>query len=82
MEELKNYHKQTIKKFLTELLEVDSDIAENDSTIISESVSEQSLVKLVHFLDCMYQCSNTSVKKSCSGNADCGSCCGKCNCAN
>ena len=80
MKELNQYHKDTIQKFLTEILEIDIDIAKTDADIISTSISNTTTTKLAHFLDCILQYSTGYSEKSCSKSATCGSCCGNCNC--
>ena len=78
MKEITQYHKETIKNFLVEVLEISSTLAEKDSIAITKNLSEQSVMKIAHFFDCMIQCSSKNTNKTCSNVSNCNSCCGKC----
>ena len=82
MENLKQYRKDVIKNFLTKFLEIEAGIAEKDALELSGSISEETTIKLVHFMDCMLQCSSSNTQNSCSKDSNCGSCCGNCHCKN
>ena len=79
-EEVKIYREEIISKFLVKMLELESSVAEKDSKLMTESLSEESLAKLSHFFDCILQCTEGVTTKTCSESASCGSCCGKCDC--
>ena len=88
---LKKYRHNTITKFLNKVLDIDITNAENNATAIEYSMTKDVLVRLVHFMDFMEQCSCTEPKwvKSCKASLkqgelsqNCKSCSGGCCCNN
>ena len=65
--ELKLYRHDTIAKFLNKVLGIDIDNANKNANTIEYSMTEDVLIKFVHFLDFMTQCSCKEPKwiKSC-----------------
>lgn len=65
--ELKLYRHNTIAKFLNKVLGIDIDNANKNASAVEYSMTEDVLVKFVHFLDFMSQCSCKEPKwiKSC-----------------
>ncbi|MBE7712342.1 MAG: hypothetical protein E7Z87_01205 [Cyanobacteria bacterium SIG26] len=85
--ELNNYTQKTITTFFTEILELENQEAQDNATIIKESMSKNALTKLTHFFDYIIQCTNKDSNNShcqnrnseCSNSIGCSSCCGNCN---
>lgn len=76
--ELEMYRHNTIVKFLNEVLEVEAESAKMNASFLEKSLSEDVLIKFVHFFDFMTQkISNSSVSDA-SCNGCCGSCHGNC----
>ncbi|MBQ8168387.1 metal-dependent transcriptional regulator [bacterium] len=91
--ELKVYRHNTITNFLNKVLDIEQKNAEKNANAIEYSMTEDVLIKFVHFLDFMGQCTCREPKwiKSCKhslGNGEipqkCTSCisggCSSCNC--
>lgn len=78
--ELKIYRHDTISKFLNNVLEIDKESAEKNATKIEYSMTEEVLVKFVHFLDFMESCTCKEPKwvKSCKTTLQNGKMTDKC----
>ena len=78
--ELKLYRHNTISKFLNKVLEIEKERADKNATSIEYSMTEDVLIKFVHFLDFMEQCSCKEPKwlKSCKHNLENGQMSEKC----
>ncbi len=65
--QLKIYRHNTISNFLNQVLEIEKTSAEKNASIIEYSMTEDVLIKFVHFIDFMKQCSCKDPKwlKSC-----------------
>lgn len=88
---LKKYRHNTITKFLNKVLDINSLKAEENADVIEYSIDNDVLVRFVHFLDFMEQCSCSEPKwiKSCKSalkdgtlSEKCKSCSGGCCCNN
>ena len=55
--QLKLYRHNTISNFLNQVLEIEKTLADKNANAIEYSMTEDVLVKFVHFLDFMKQCS-------------------------
>ena len=86
---VKKYRHNTIKKFLNNVLEIESEKAETNSTAIEYSMTEDVLTKLVNFMDFMEQCTCAEPKwiSSCKStlktgeiSQGCKNCTGGCCC--
>ncbi len=78
--ELKIYRHNTISKFLNNVLEIDKENSEKNATKIEYSMTEEVLVKFVHFLDFMESCTCKEPKwvKSCKTTLQNGTMTDKC----
>jgi DtxR family Mn-dependent transcriptional regulator len=88
---LKKYRHNTIKKFLNKVLDIDPDSAETNASAIEYSMTKDVLIRFVHFVDFMEQCSCSEPKwiKSCKSSLEkgklsehCQNCTGGCCCNN
>ena len=84
--EIKKYRHNTICKFLNKVLEIPACEAEQNSTAIEYSMTEDVLIRFVHFLDFMEQCSCKEPKwiKSCKSalsNGEISAKCKECSCS-
>ena len=86
---LKKYRHNTIKKFLNRVLDIDIKSAETNACAIEYSMTQDVLVRFVHFVDFMEQCSCSEPKwiKSCKSSLEegklsenCKNCQGGCCC--
>ena len=77
---VKKYRHTTITKFLNEVLDIDIKTAETNAEKIEYSMTEDVLVRLVHFMDFMEQCSCSEPKwvKSCKSTLSTGEMSKKC----
>ncbi len=55
--QLKMYRHNTISNFLNQVLEIERTSADKNASVIEYSMTEDVLIKFVHFLDFMKQCS-------------------------
>ena len=69
--ELNIYRTNVIECFFKNILEIDEDEAKQNAIFINQNLSENALVKLVHFFDMINQ--TTSPKSS-----SCNECSGQC----
>ncbi|MBQ8635205.1 metal-dependent transcriptional regulator [bacterium] len=91
--ETKLYRHNTIADFLNKVLNIEKNSADENASAIEYSMTQDVLVKFVHFLDFMQQCSCKEPKwiKSCKHNLETGkmpdkceackttrNCCGSC----
>ena len=78
--ELKRYRHRTISKFLNNVLDIEQNEAEKNANAIEYSMTEDVLIKFVHFLDFMGQCSCKEPKwiKSCKSTLKDGKMSDKC----
>ena len=78
--DLKIYRHKTISKFLSKVLDIEETTAEKNATAIEYSMTEDVLIKLVHFMDFMEQCTCKEPKwiKSCKQSLDNGEMSAKC----
>ena len=88
---LKKYRHNTISKFLSKVLNIDTNSAEENAEKIEYAMTKDVLVRLVHFMNFMEQCMCSEPKwiKSCKSslktgemNEKCKSCNGGCCCNN
>lgn len=79
--ELKIYRHNTISDFLNKVLDIDKENSDKNASAIEYSMTEDVLVKFIHFLDFMKQCTCKEPKwvKSCKHTLDCGNVSEKCN---
>lgn len=86
---LKKYRHNTITKFLNKVLDINFSKAEENADVIEYSIDNDVLIRFVHFLDFMEQCSCSEPKwiKSCKSSLEdgalsekCKSCSGGCCC--
>ena len=78
--EVKKYRRNTISRFLNNVLEIKKSEAEKNAKAIEYSMTEDVLVRLVHFLDFMEQCTCKEPKwiKSCKSSLKNGEMTNKC----
>lgn len=82
--QLKIYRHNTISNFLNQVLEIEKTSADKNASAIEYSMTEDVLIKFVHFLDFMKQCSCKEPKwlNSCKHNLATGKLSNKCsNCS-
>ena len=79
---IKRYRQNTISKFLTNVLEIESNISKTSAESIEYSMPEVVLARFVHFLDFMEQCRCKEPKwvKSCKNTLSTGEMSEKCQC--
>ena len=77
---VKNYRHNTITRFLNEVLDIDMKTAEENAEKLEYSMTEDVLVRLVHFMDFMEQCTCSEPKwvKSCKSTLATGEMTNKC----
>lgn len=78
--QLKIYRHNTISNFLNKVLEIEKTSADRNASAIEYSMTEDVLIKFVHFLDFMKQCSCKEPKwlNSCKHNLETGELSNKC----
>ena len=76
-ESIKKYRQDVLADFLNNVLEIEKEESVKSAVEIEKVLSEDVIVKLVHFADCLLQC---SVNSKCSKESKCDSCCGNCKC--
>ena len=78
--ELKLYRHNTISEFLNKVLDIEKESADKNANSIEYSMTEDVLIKFVHFLDFMKQCTCKEPKwiKSCKHSLEDGKMSEKC----
>ncbi len=78
--QLKMYRHNTISNFLNQVLEIEKTSADKNASAIEYSMTEDVLIKFVHFLDFMKQCSCKEPRwlNSCKHNLETGELPNKC----